>query len=140
MDKLPDIELLNQDGHSIKTIEAWSGKELLIVFLSLYCKRRIELLPDLEKVKQHGLLLIVVTNGEVEENRDISDHFGWDIPLISLNNNDMGEYFKVFETPTIQIYSKEGSLLSKGIINYADDITFYVDSIGSKTTLGEVRE
>ena len=107
MDKLPNINLYNFDGALLELNNAFREKEVLFVFVSLYCKRCIELLPDIEGLLQHGLDLVLITNGEVE-------------------------YFHVYETPAIRIYNNQGLLLNQGIINVSSDILFYIKNMDSQ--------
>lgn len=140
MDKLPNIHLLLHDGTSLNLVDAFSGKETLFLFVSLYCKRCVELLPDVADLLRHGLELAVVTNGELEENDEIAQYFGWTFPVFTMTSEEMAEQFQVQETPSIRIYGDQGLLLNKGIINEARDVLFYIQNKRSGSLLSEVSE
>ncbi|MGY4797048.1 hypothetical protein MHB40_19585 [Lysinibacillus sp. FSL K6-0057] len=132
MDKLPNINLYNFDGALLELNNAFREKEVLFVFVSLYCKRCIELLPDIEGLLQHGLDLVLITNGEVEDNYEMVKYFGWTFPVLTMTNSNMAEYFHVYETPAIRIYNNQGLLLNQGIINVSSDILFYIKNMDSQ--------
>lgn len=126
MDKLPNINLYNFDGTLLELKNAFIKKEVLIIFVSLYCKRCIELLPDIDGLLQHGLDLVLITNGEVEDNYEMVKYFEWTFPVLKMTNSNMAQHFNVHETPAVRIYNNQGLLLNKGIINEASDISFYI--------------
>lgn len=129
MDKLPHIKLYNFDGTLLELNNAFRENGVLFVFASLYCKRCIELLPDIDGLLQHGLDVVLITNGEVEDNYEMVKYFGWTFPVLTMTNSNMAEQFHVYETPAIRIYNNQGYLLNHGIINVSNDILFYIKNV-----------
>lgn len=136
MDKLPHIKLYNFDGTLLELNNAFRENGVLFVFASLYCKRCIELLPDIDGLLQHGLDVVLITNGEVEDNYEMVKYFGWTFPVLTMTNSNMAEQFHVYETPAIRIYNNQGYLLNHGIINVSNDILFYIKNVNPRMLEG----
>ncbi len=123
-DELPDLYFLNLDGNKVDLIK---DENYILVFVSNYCLYCIDLLPEVEKIKDVSTKhkLIIFSTGDNEDNIEMKKYFNWTFPIIHLNEDEMEKYFKVVKQPFCIITNKN-KVKQKGVIyNQKDFVAMF---------------
>lgn len=96
----------------------------LAIFLSVYCLRCIELLPELKQeedsLSKNGCLLIFDSTNE--EMQKIITHFNLGIPTINTDLDFFVNDLKINKTPSLMAWNNEGTIVETKFINKITDI------------------
>ncbi|ETT61191.1 MULTISPECIES: hypothetical protein [Paenibacillus] len=94
-------------------------KTSLLIFISIYCVRCIELLTNLNKLKSiSDLPLIIFSDGDKKENREIGEAFLDQISIISITEEQMYKDFQIKTHPSYIILGENKNFIESGnIIN-----------------------
>lgn len=123
-ESLPDFTCFDSNK---KEIDFLLDENYVLIFVSNYCLYCIDLLPEIEKIKdvckKHQLILF--STGDDEDNTEMQNYFNWKFPIVNLTEEEMEKYFKVVIHPFCIITNKN-KVKQKGIIyNQKDFIVMY---------------
>lgn len=78
-----------------------TDRNRIVCAVSLFCGHCLELLPELKEIEDnHGVVLILVTNGTEDQNKIIQQEFGYQFKLVSY----MEDFSEIGITGTPQAY------------------------------------
>ncbi|MEK4483877.1 hypothetical protein MKZ23_31085 [Paenibacillus sp. FSL R5-0876] len=101
----------------------------IAIFLSVYCLRCIELLPELKKeeesLSKNGCVLIFDSSNE--EMQNIITHFNLKIPTINTDLDFFVNDLKINKTPNLMAWNNEGTIVETKFINNITDIKSLFD-------------
>ncbi|MEA0555085.1 methylamine utilization protein [Lysinibacillus irui] len=113
-DELPELYFFHSDGKKVDLIK---DECYILIFVSNYCLYCIDLLPEVEKIKnvskKHKLILF--STGDNEDNIEMKKYFNWKFPIVHLTEDEMEKYFKVVKQPFCIITNKN-EVKQKGVI------------------------
>lgn len=91
--------------HNNKTIRLDKIKsKKVLIFVSIYCIRCIQLLPNLNAILDiPNIHPIIFSNGNQEENIEMSELFSKQVPIISLSEQEMIDDFGMKLHPSYMI-------------------------------------
>jgi peroxiredoxin len=119
----PEFELPTLDGRSV-ALGDYGGAQLLLLFSDPHCGPCNALLPELARLhRDHGdeLPMLMITRGEVAENRaHIAEH-GIDFTIALQPGWRISKQYGIFETPVAFLIDEEGRLLT-GVARGRDEI------------------
>ncbi|WP_333879548.1 alkyl hydroperoxide reductase [Lysinibacillus capsici] len=121
---LPNLFCFDSDE---KNVNLLPDENYILIFVSNYCVYCIDLLPEVEKIKdvskKHKLILF--STGDDEDNIEMKKYFNWKFPIIHLTEEEMEKYFKVVKQPFC-IITYKNKVKQKGVIyNQKDFIAMF---------------
>jgi peroxiredoxin len=109
----PDFRLPRIDGGEL-SLGDFRGRRLLLVFSDPHCGPCAELAPRLEEIhtEQPGLNVLVISRGDVEENRAKANELGLTFPIVLQKKWEVSLKYAMFATPIGYLIDEEGILAS----------------------------
>ena len=106
----PDFQLSRLDGQGDLSLSALRGRRVLIVFSSPHCEPCNELAPRLQKFhrKQPDLELVMISNGEPDENRAKVTAHGLTFPVALQQGWAISRNYANFATPAAYLIDQKG--------------------------------
>lgn len=101
------------------------NKSSALFFLSLTCNTCLKLMPQINDIRKEydEYLYYIFTDGQLEDNREISDYFEWYFPVIKQSSNEMLHNFNITYNPFVILVNSNGIVESKGVIYESSDFT-----------------
>ncbi|MCS7283315.1 MAG: TlpA family protein disulfide reductase [Anaerolineae bacterium] len=112
--KAPAFTLPDLSGQPV-SLEAFAGREVLLVFASPDCPACREMYPHLQAFarKHPEMAVVMVSLGSGEENRQVAQEQGFAFPVLEGNEEVMTTY-RVPGTPYFYVLDGEGVILRWG--------------------------
>jgi peroxiredoxin len=105
---LPDVY-----GRTV-SLEAYRGRQVLLLFTNPSCSPCDELAPHLVELQRrhrhNGLALIMVGRGEPEENRRKADLHGFDFPVVVQPGWKLSKEYGIFTAPVAFLIDENGRI------------------------------
>lgn len=110
----------DQNQKSINIIKY--DTKVLMLFISMYCVRCIDLLPYLKDVSNiEGTSVVLYSTGSFDDHKSMEEYFGWDFPVIAINSEEMNKDFGVHLHPFCMLVDVHHAVINKGpVFNYDD--------------------
>jgi peroxiredoxin len=105
---LPDLE---GETHSLAEFR---GKRVLLVFSDVDCGPCKTLAPRLVKFNRHApddLRVIMISRGDVEQNRQNAEEHGYDFPVLLQRSWEVSKLYGIFATPVGYLIDEDGVLV-----------------------------
>lgn len=97
---LRDFELPLASGGSV-TLSEWRGRRVVLAFVSPRCNFSLEFLSSLPAATPAGGPgLLLVSTGDLEENRELTHRYRLSYPLAVQENSEVSSLFRAHGTPT----------------------------------------
>jgi peroxiredoxin len=107
----PRFELPDLSGGKVSLAEQ-RGRRVLLVFSDPDCGPCEELLPEVARLhrdhRSDGLEIIMVSRGELEENRRKAEAFGLEFPIALQSGWKLSKKYGIFATPVAFLVDEEG--------------------------------
>ena len=104
--RLPDLR-----GGTV-ALEDYRGRRVLLVFSDPHCGPCEELAPDLDRIHREyrdgGLVVLMVTRGDVAENRRKADRYGFEFPVVLQDRWRLSKEYGIFAMPVAFLIDEEG--------------------------------
>ncbi len=107
----PTFELPDLEG-SRRSLEAYDGSELVLAFFSPYCGYCKEMSPRLGTLSAKGRRVVVVTQGEADENAALAEADGWRCDVVLDDDWKVFRDYAVIGTPAGYLIDGEGRIAS----------------------------
>lgn len=119
--RFSEFENYNSEIIDLKTKNTPSA----LFFLSITCNTCLKLMPQINDVKKEntGYLFYVFTDGEIEDNAEMSEYYNWDFPVFKLSSNEMLQNFNITYNPFVVIIDSLGIVESKGVVYETEDFS-----------------
>ncbi|MNO12386.1 hypothetical protein D3C76_19960 [compost metagenome] len=113
---------LNEKKRKVKLFN--KKKDTVLIFLSTYCVRCLNILPELNKLESiPGTSIIIFSDGDHYDNQDIKKVFSIKFHLISVSETQLEEEIDVTVHPFFALVNKEGEIYYKNELKSIEDIT-----------------
>jgi peroxiredoxin len=110
----PPFQLPDLRGGTV-SLEHYRGQRVLLVFSDPHCGPCEELFPHLVRIHRHqrelGLALIMVTRGDVEENRLKTERFRIEFPVAIQERWKLSKEFGIFAMPVAFLIDENGIIM-----------------------------
>jgi peroxiredoxin len=107
----PSFSLPDLKGGTV-SLEQYRGRRLLLVFSDPHCGPCDEVVHELARLhrdrRDHGLALLVVSRGELEENRRKAAEHGVTFPVVIQPGWNVSKKYGIFATPVAFLISEDG--------------------------------
>jgi peroxiredoxin len=111
------------DGGTVN-LEDYRGRKVLLVFSDPHCGPCEELAPHLVRIhRQHrddGLAVLMVTRGDLEENRGKADRHGFEFPVAVQDRWNLSKEFGIFAMPVAFLIDEEGMIVRDVALGVAE--------------------
>jgi peroxiredoxin len=130
--RLPDLR-----GGTI-ALEDYRGRRVLLVFSDPHCGPCENLAPHLVRIhRQHadlGLVVLMVTRGDVDENQRKADRYRFEFPVALQDRWKLSKEFGIFAMPVAFLIDEQGVII-KNVAQGVDEILALVPhEMGAVTT------
>jgi peroxiredoxin len=125
----PDFRLPRIDGGELSLGE-FRGRRVLLVFSDPHCGPCAELAPQLQEIhlERRELNVLVISRGDVEENRDKASELGLTFPIVLQKKWEVSLKYAMFATPIGYLIDEEGILLSNVAVGVEPILALAEDS------------
>jgi peroxiredoxin len=110
--RLPDLR-----GGSV-ALEDYRGRSVLLVFSDPHCGPCEELAPHLVRIHREyrdgGLVVLMVTRGDVAENRRKADRYGFEFPVVLQDRWRLSKEYGIFAMPVAFLIDEKG-IIKRGL-------------------------
>jgi peroxiredoxin len=107
----PSFSLPDLDGGTV-SLEQYRGRRVLLVFSDPHCGPCDEVVHELAGLHRHrkdqGLALLVVSRGELEENRRKAAEHGVTFPVVIQPGWNVSKKYGIFATPVAFLIREDG--------------------------------
>jgi peroxiredoxin len=112
-DRAPDFRLPRIDDGEL-SLDEFRGRRVLLVFSDPLCGPCAELAPRLQEIhlERPDLNVLVISRGEVEENRDKASELELTFPIVLQQKWEISLKYAMFATPIGYLINEEGILAS----------------------------
>jgi peroxiredoxin len=109
----PDFRLPRIDGGELSLAD-FRGRRVLLVFSDPHCGPCAELAPRLQEIhlERPELGVLVISRGDVEENRDKASELGLSFPIVLQKKWEVSLQYAMFATPIGYFIDEQGILAS----------------------------
>jgi peroxiredoxin len=109
----PDFRLPRIDGGEL-SLGHFRGRRVLLVFSDPHCGPCAELAPRLQEIhlEQPDLNVLVISRGDIEENRDKANELGLTVPIVLQQKWEVSLKYAMFATPIGYLIDEQGILAS----------------------------
>jgi peroxiredoxin len=116
----PDFRLPRIDGGEL-SLSDYRGRRVLLVFSDPHCGPCAELAPRLQEIhdERPDLNVLVISRGDVEENRDKASELGLTFPIILQQKWEASLKYAMFATPIGYLIDEQGILASDAAVGIA---------------------
>ncbi len=120
---LNDFELPLLSGGTM-TLSQWRGRKVLLIFFSPSCGFCIKMLPRLAafvpRADGRGPVPLIISTGDVEENRRIFQQAGISLPVLMQEGAEVATLYRVFGTPMGYLVDERGQTATELVKGAAD--------------------
>jgi len=111
--RAPEFRLPSLDGGEL-SLEDFRGRRVLLVFSDPHCGPCAELAPRLQELhlERPGLSVLVISRGDIEENRDKASELGLTFPIVLQQKWEVSLKYAMFATPIGYLIDEQGILAS----------------------------
>jgi peroxiredoxin len=126
----PDFSLPGVQGETV-TLGDHRGQRVLVIFSDPHCGPCNELTPDLARLqddaRRAGLQMVMVTRGELEENRDKRDEHALEFPIAIQRGWRLSKEYGIFATPVAFLVDERG-VIARDVAKGPDEIVAVIES------------
>jgi methylamine dehydrogenase accessory protein MauD len=129
--KAPDFTLLSIAGGEV-SLHDFGGRKVLLVFTQTACSPCRAVMPELNRLPDDGLQVLVVNNGDIKRTRAWAAEVSPRFPILVQEGPSLSRRYEVFATPFAFLINEQGVIVSKGIVNTGQHIRFVLSGAGQK--------
>lgn len=131
--KALDFRLPSATGGD-RALSDFAGSRVLLVFTQSGCGPCRDIIPELNRVSDHGnLRVLVVNNGALEETQAWTVHAGARFPVLVQEHFSQSKRYQVFATPFAFLIDAQGIIVSKGIAGSRQHLGYVLAGAGRWT-------
>jgi len=118
-----EYEIGDYFPESITLLSPNHENPVLLGYISLTCKSCVDMLPTLlTEFKLFPGDVQLYTDGNHDENEELSRHFNPGFPILSLSAIEQKDIHKVFATPFVYRLDSNRMIKNSGVIHSIDDL------------------
>ena len=133
----PAFQLPDLRGGTV-ALEDYRGQRVLLVFSDPHCGPCEELAPHLVRIHRQrrdlGLVVLMVTRGDVEENRRKADTFHFEFPVALQQRWNLSKEFGIFAMPVAFLIDEKGVIIRNVARGVAEILALVPDEIPAVST------
>jgi methylamine dehydrogenase accessory protein MauD len=121
--KAPDFTLPSVEGDAV-SLHDFYGRKLMLVFTQSGCSQCKAIVPELNRLADGEMQVIVVNNADLETTRKWCAEVGARFPVLAQEKMSVSKRYEVFATPFAFMVDENGIVASKGIIKNRQHIRY----------------
>jgi methylamine dehydrogenase accessory protein MauD len=121
--KAPDFTSESCSGDDI-SLHNFRGRRVLLVFTQSGCAPCDKVMPELNRLTEGDVQVLVVNNGDPRGTRQWAASLKFRFPVLIQEHYSVSRRYEVFATPFAFLIDEQGIIKSKGIINNGQHIRF----------------
>ncbi|MCE9584095.1 MAG: TlpA family protein disulfide reductase [Planctomycetes bacterium] len=112
-DQAPSFQLSGLDGKSVRAEDLWSGRPVLLVFMTSWCKACKAEVPRLNEISKTHAVVAISTGDSKEAVERCRSEAGITYPIL-LDEGAVAKAYGVQASPTIVLIDKGGAVRYRG--------------------------
>jgi methylamine dehydrogenase accessory protein MauD len=129
----PDFTLPSVAGSEV-ALHDFAGRRVLLVFTQTGCEPCHEIVPELQRLDDRHLQVLVVNNGEADATRRWAGELRVRFPVVVQERFSLSRRYEVFATPFAFLIDEQGVIRSTGIINNAQQMRYVLSGARATST------
>lgn len=130
--KAPGFTLPSVDGGE-RSLSDFAGRKLLLVLTQSGCGPCMEIVPELNRLRDRGeLQVLVVNNAEPEATRQWASETNARFPVLAQEKFSLSKRYEVFVTPFAFLIDEQGIITSKGIAGSRQYLGYVLTGAGNR--------
>ena len=121
--KAPDFTLPSVAGAEV-SLHDFAGRKVLLVFTQTGCGPCRQIMPELNRLGEPDLQVLVVNKGELHATRQWAAEVGVRFPVLVQDGLDLSRKYEAFATPFAFLIDEKGTVASKGIVSSGQHIGY----------------
>ena len=110
------------------SLHDFAGRNVLVVFTQTGCGPCGQIIPELNRLEQDAVQVLVVNRGSVAETSVWAAKTGARFPVLAQDGLDLARRYEVFATPFAFLVNNQGVIASKGIVSNRRHIQFVLST------------
>jgi methylamine dehydrogenase accessory protein MauD len=135
--KAPDFTLPSAQGDEV-SLHDFLGRKVLLVFTQAGCGPCQHILPELNRLGERDLQVLVVNKGELQATHRWAAERGARFPVLVQDGPDLSRKYEAFATPFAFLIDEKGVVVSKGIISSKQHIGYVLSGARDGATNSHV--
>lgn len=128
--KAPDFTLPDLAGGHI-SLQDYSGRKLLLVFVQPGCGPCHGIVPELNRLHRAGDVgVLVINNAEMEQAREWAEEVGPQFPAVIQQHWEVSKKYQIFATPFAYLIDEEGIITSRGVASSRQYLGYVLNDAG----------
>jgi methylamine dehydrogenase accessory protein MauD len=128
--KAPDFTLRSVAGPDV-SLHDFAGRRVLLVFTQAGCGPCQQIMPELNRLRERDLQVLVLNKGEPDETNKWAAELGLRIPVLIQDGLDISKKYEAFATPFAFLIDEKGVVASRGIISSKQQIGYVLSGAGN---------
>lgn len=139
--KAPEFTLPCTAGGDV-SLRDFAGRKVLLVFTQSGCAPCHAILPELGRIANTNVQVLVVNNGDVEATRKVAEEAHAKFPILVQEGFRISRLYEVFATPFAFLIDEHGVVASQGIVTNKQYVHFVLASspAGGQPTQAEAEQ
>jgi peroxiredoxin len=109
----PDYFVLPDLTGRQRSLAEFFGRPLLLVFFSPANEDCLNIAPEIGRLSQAGSPLLVISRGDLTENRRLAETHGWRCDVLLQMKRELAQVYKAQGSPTAYVIDAEGRIASE---------------------------
>src|SRR5262249_50815735 len=121
--KAPDFTLPAVTGAQV-ALHDFAGQRVLLVFTQIGCGPCRQIMPELNRLANGNLQVLVVNNGDPDATRKWAADVQISVPVLMQERFSLSKRYEIYATPFAFLIDEKGMVASKGITSNKQFIAY----------------
>jgi methylamine dehydrogenase accessory protein MauD len=138
--RAPDFRLPSVQGTEVSLLD-YADSKLFLVFMQSGCGPCKNIVPELNRIQAlGGIQVLVIHKGDLEASRKWTSDLQARFPVLAQEDWTVSKRYQVFATPFAFVIDTTGVIVSKGIINNKEHVSFVLSGAATWKSSSEATE
>lgn len=121
--RAPEFALVSTTGATV-SLRDYHGRKVLVVFTQSGCEPCHAIVPDLKRLADERIQVLVINNGEMDATRTWATEARVNFPVLVQEHFRVSRQYEAFATPFAFLIDEQGVVVSRGIVSKAEYLRF----------------
>jgi peroxiredoxin len=113
------------------SLHDFAGRKVLLVFTQSGCSPCKAIMPELNRLRERDLQVLVLNKGKPDETKKWADELGLRFPVLIQDGLDISKKYEAFATPFAFLIDEKGVVASRGIVSSKLQIGYVLSGAGN---------